>query len=131
MHPDSTEAMYVMARLQLMQREPQEAFDTFEKIVATGKDTRTVAWSHVYLGRMYDTALAQPDRAKAVAEYKAALATPGIQPDVQAAAEQGLKQSFAVPQRAPQQPVQSGEDDIDAITRKQKESYSPDAQKKP
>ena len=121
-HPDSTEAMYVMARLHLMQREPQEAFDTFEKIVATGKDTRTVAWSHVYLGRMYDTALAQPDRAKAVAEYKAALATPGIQPDVQAAAEQGLKQSFAVPQRAPQQPVQSGEDDIDAITRKRRRS---------
>ena len=129
-HPDSTEAMYVMARLHLMPREPQEAFDAFEKIIATGKDNRTVAWSHVYLGRMYDTALAQPDRTKAVAEYKAALAIPGIQPDAQAAAEQGLKQAFAVPQRAPQ-PAANDEDDIDAITRKQKESYVPDEQKKP
>lgn len=132
-HPDSTEAMYVMARLHLMQREPQEAFDTFEKIVANGKDTRTVAWSHVYLGRMYDTALAQPDRTKAVAEYKAALAIPGIQPDVQAAAEQGLKQAFAVPQRATAQPApqpaKTDDDDIDAITRKQKESYTPGDQK--
>ncbi|GAA3755550.1 tetratricopeptide repeat protein [Terriglobus aquaticus] len=132
-HPDSTSAMYVMARIHLMQREPQEAFDTFEKIIATGKDTRTVAWSHVYLGRMYDTALAQPDRTKATAEYKAALAMPGIQPDVQAAAEQGLKQAFAVPQRAahpaPAQP--NDDDDIDAITRKQKESYQPNQEKKP
>ena len=130
-HPDSTEAMYVMARLHLLQREPQEAFDTFEKIVSTGKDTRTVAWSHVYLGRMYDTALAQPDRPKAVAEYKAALATPGIQPDVQAAAEQGLKQAFATPQRAQPQPVRNDDDDVDAITRKQKESYSAGDEKKP
>ncbi|WP_419805548.1 tetratricopeptide repeat protein [Terriglobus sp.] len=130
-HPDSPEAMYVMARLHLMQREPQEAFDTFEKIVANGKDMRTVAWSHVYLGRMYDTALAQPDRTKAVAEYKAALAVPGIQSDVQAAAEQGLKQAFAVPQRAPQKPAPSDDDDVDAITRRQKESYSPSEEKKP
>ena len=133
-HPDSTDAMYVLARLHLMQREPQEAFDTFEKIVATGKDTRTVAWSHVYLGRMYDTALAQPDRTKAVAEYKAALATPGIQPDVQAAAEQGLKQAFAVPQRTAQPappPSSNDTDDIDAITRKQKESYTAGEEKKP
>ena len=131
-HPDSTAAMYVLARLHLLQREPQEAFDTFEKIVSTGKDTRTVAWSHVYLGRMYDTALAQPDRTRAVAEYKAALAMPGIQPDVQAAAEQGLKQAFAVPQRAAQPTAApSDADDIDAITRKQKESYNAGEEKKP
>ena len=133
-HPDSTAAMYVQARLHLLQREPQEAFDTFQKIVSIGKDSRTVAWSHVYLGRMYDTALAQPDRTRAIAEYKAALAVPGIQPDVQAAAEQGLKQAFAVPQRAAQvpQPAKSDdEDDIDAITRKQKESYNAGEEKKP
>lgn len=124
-HPSSGEALYVLARVNLMEGEPQQAFDRFSQVVTTSRDPRTVAWSHVYLGRMYD-ALAQPDRPKAVAEYKAALATPGIQPDVQAAAESGVKQPFAAPRRAPQQPAEATGDDLDPTGKKQKESYTPD-----
>lgn len=132
-NPNSTDAMYLQARLHLMQREPQQAFDEFEKIVSISRDPRTVAWSHVYLGRMYDTALAEPDRPKAIAEYKAALATPGIQPDAQAAAEQGMKQAFAAPQRAQQPPAkkEDEEESLEEITRRQKESYTPSEEKKP
>ncbi len=123
-NPNSDEALYVLARINLMEGEPQQAFDRFQKIVVTGKDPRTVAWSHVYLGRMYD-ALHQPDRPKAVAEYKAALAVPGIQPDVEAAAQAGVKQPFAAPRRAVPQPDASEEEELDPTGKKQKESYQP------
>ncbi len=120
----SSEALYVLARVNLMEGEPQEAFDRFQQIVSSGKDARTVAWSHVYLGRMYDT-LAQPDRPKAVGEYKAALAVPSIQPDVRAAAEAGVKQPFAAPRRAVQQPDAAEDEELDPTGKKQKESYKP------
>jgi tetratricopeptide (TPR) repeat protein len=121
--PNSPAALYVLARVRLMQGEPQEAFDDFTKIVTTGKDPRTVAWSHVYLGRLYDMQQ-QPDRRKAVTEYRAAMSTPGAQADVIAAATQGIREPFAAPKRAPQQ----GSDDdevLDPTGKKQKESYSP------
>lgn len=132
-NPSDTEAQYMMARLKLLGGEPQDAFDRFQKIVATGKDARTVAWSHVYLGRLYD-AQQNPDRSKAVAEYKAALNTPGAQSDVRAAAEQGIKQPFAAPKRTIQnsdQRPEADDEELDPTGKKQKESYSPSEEKAP
>jgi len=129
-NPTSGEALYVLARVNLMEGEPQQAFDRFTQIVTTSKDPRTVAWSHVYLGRMYD-ALTTPDRPKALAEYRAALATPGIQPDVQAAAEAGVKQPFTAPRRATPQPNEATDEDLDPTGKKQKESYTPAEDSKP
>ncbi len=80
---------------------------------------------------MYDSVLARPDRNKASVEYKAALAIPGIQPDVQAAAEEGLKQAFTVPKRAASQPEKDEDEDLDPTGAKQKESYALGEQKKP
>ena len=128
-HPGSTEALYVLARLNLMEGEPQEAFDRFTTIVTTGKDARTVGWAHVYLGRLYD-AMNPPARPRALAEYKAAAGTAGIQPDLQAAAESGLKQPFAAPRRTAE-PAAAEEEDLDPTGKKQKESYSPGEERKP
>jgi len=131
-NPSDTEAQYMMARLKLLGGEPQEAFDRFQKIVATGKDARTVAWSHVYLGRLYD-AQQNPDRAKAVAEYTAALNMPGAQADVRAAAKQGIQQPFAAPKRTVQNSDQRPDDDeeLDPTGKKQKESYKPSEERTP
>lgn len=135
-NPADSEAQYMMARLKLLQGDPQAAFDGFTHIVATAKDPRTVAWSHVYLGRLYDVqqiSASGKARDKAVAEYKAALATPGAQPDVKEAAQQGLQKPFAAPKRAVQNSDQKPDDEeeLDPTGKKQKENYRPTEEAKP
>ncbi len=72
-HGDHGRAQYVLARVDLMQGDPEKAMQGFQQTLTLSKDPRTLAWSHIYLGRLYD-AMNPPDRAKAVAEYQAALA---------------------------------------------------------
>ena len=88
-HGDHADATYVLARIDLMDGDPEKASKGFEQTLALSKDPRTVAWSHIYLGRLYDT-MDPPDRGKAVAEYKAALATRDSLPDTKQAAESGI-----------------------------------------
>ena len=118
---DHARAYYMQARIDLMQRQPALAIDNFEQTLKTSKDPRTLAWSHIYLGRLYDVV---PDRQKAVAEYKAALTVRDGQPDTKAAAEKGLKEPFAAPgmQRAAEP-----DDDapIDPSGKAEKDSYRP------
>ncbi len=117
---DHGEAMYIKARVILMQGDPEKSFTGFEDVVKTSKNPRTVAWAHVYLGRLYDIKAPNPEREHAVAEYKAALATPGILPDARAAAEKGLKTPFAVPKVA-----HSEEEPLDPTGKAEKEAYKP------
>lgn len=129
-NPASGEALYVLARVKLVQGDPQAAFDRFQQVVKTSKDARTVGWSHVYLGRLYDTQAAGV-RPKAVAEYKAALETPGVQSDVRSAAEAGIKQPFAAPRRAVPASQTDDEEPLDPTGKKQKESYKPSEEAAP
>ena len=130
-NPSSGEALYVLARVKLMEGDPQAAYDRFSQVITTSKDPRTVAWSHVYLGRLYDTQQ-QSSRPKAIAEYRAALATPGLQPDVRAAAEAGIKQPFAPPRRTVKDSDQQQPDEeLDPTGKKQKESYKPNEEVPP
>ena len=123
-NPSSGEALYVLARVKLLGGDPQGAYDRFTQVLATSKDPRTVAWSHVYLGRLYD-AQQQPSRTRALAEYRAALDMPGLQPDVRAAAEAGMKQPFAAPRRTVKDSDEKDEEALDPTGKKQKESYRP------
>jgi tetratricopeptide (TPR) repeat protein len=131
-NPNSNDALYIMARAKLMEGDPQTAYDRFTQIISTSKEPRTVAWSHIYLGRLYDMQQ-QPNRSKAVAEYKAALTVPGAQTDVRTAAENGIKQPFAAPKRTVSDSDQKPEDDeeLDPTGKKQKESYKPSEEIKP
>jgi tetratricopeptide (TPR) repeat protein len=124
-NPKSSEALYVLARVKLMEGDPQAAYDRFTQVVATAKDARTLAWAHVYLGRLYDMQQ-RPDRAKALSEYKAAATTPGAQTDVKAAAEAGIQKPFAPPKRTVTDSDQTPDDEeLDPTGKKQKESYKP------
>ncbi len=126
-NPSSGEALYVLARVKLMEGDAQGASEKLTQVLASSKDARTLAWAHVYLGRLYDTQT-RPDRAKAVAEYKAALTTPGIQPDVRSAAQAGLQKPFAPPKRTQTDSDQKPSDDdevLDPTGKAQKESYKP------
>jgi hypothetical protein len=119
---DHARAYYMEARISLLQREPDEAIDNFEQTLKTSKDPRTLAWSHIYLGRLYDVV---PDREKAVAEYKAALTVRDAQPDTKDAAEKGLKAPFVAP-GAKQHTTEPNDDEpLDPSGKAEKDSYRP------
>jgi hypothetical protein len=122
---DHARATYVLARIELMQGDPEKSMAGFEQTLALSKDPRTMAWSHIYLGRLYDIQN-PPDRAKAVAEYKAALTVRDGRPDTRQAAEAGLAKPFALPQRAKPQPATSDDDkDFDPTGKAEKDAYKP------
>ena len=116
---DHAQAHYVMARVNLMQSDPDAAIEDFEQTLQLSKDPRTLAWSHIYLGRLYDVI---PDRQKALAEYQAALTVRDSRPDTKAAAEKGLKQPFTNPNGPAAKPQ---EEPLDPSGKAEKQAYRP------
>jgi tetratricopeptide (TPR) repeat protein len=119
---DHGRAQYVLARINLMSGNADEAISAFEATLKTSTDPRTLAWSHIYLGRLYDSER-EPERDKAIAQYKLALTVRDAQPDTRIAAEKGLKVPFTMPQRAQRPPVD--EKDLDPTGKAQKDAYRP------
>ncbi|MEO6910351.1 MAG: hypothetical protein ABI158_05445 [Edaphobacter sp.] len=122
---DHAQAHYVLARINLMQRQPGAAITDFEATLKLSKDPRTLAWSHIYLGRLYDVF---PDREKALAEYHAALTLRDSQPDTKAAAEMGLKQPFAAP-RSEHEAAEPEDAPLDPSGKAEKDAYRPPTSK--
>ena len=120
---DHAQAHYVLARVNLMERQPGAAIGDFQEVLDTSKDPRTLAWSHIYLGRLYDI-MPEPDRQKAVAEYKAALTVRDAQPDTKAAAEAGIKQPFVAPQ-VEHKTDDSDDAPLDPSGKAEKDAYRP------
>jgi tetratricopeptide (TPR) repeat protein len=90
---DVASANFILARVAILTGHPGEAIDHFQKTLATSKQPRQLAWSHIFLGRMLDL---DCKRDEAVAEYKEALATRDGAQDTRLAAERGLKKAYAV-----------------------------------
>lgn len=88
---DAARANYLLARIESMQGQMNEAAVSYTQTIKLSHDPRTLAWSHIYLGRIYDIQDKRPD---AVAEYRAALTVRDSQQDTRLAAEKGLKQQF-------------------------------------
>jgi tetratricopeptide (TPR) repeat protein len=65
----------------------QGAQSYFGKAIQSAHDPRTLAWSHIYLGRILDI---QENRDSAVEHYRAALSAGDPTPDTKTAAEKGL-----------------------------------------
>jgi tetratricopeptide (TPR) repeat protein len=134
--PSDAAAHYLLGRVNLMQGNPEEALDHLTKTVQLSRDPRTIAWAHIYLGRLYDIEGrdpdhpdAHPEREKAIAEYKEALAHRDSQPDTKAAAEKGIKEPFALPRRAAKSSDEQQSDDapLDPTGKAEKDAYRPDA----
>ena len=119
---DHGRAQYVLARIDLMEGDPGKAMQGFTQTLKLSHDPRTLAWSHIYMGRLYDT-LDPPDRSHAVAEYEAALAARDERPDTRLAAESGIKQPFALPRR--QQAAPQADAEFDPTGKAQKDAYKP------
>jgi hypothetical protein len=106
-----------------MQRQPGAAIGDFQATLDTSKDPRMLAWSHIYLGRLYDV---NDERQKALTEYQAALTVRDAQPDTKAAAEKGLKEPFVAPPSQHQPPAQSDDDaPLDPTGKAEKNAYRP------
>ncbi len=116
---NQAEALYVKARVSLLEGDPESSFDQFQQVLAASNSPRTSAWAHIYLGRLYDIKM-PAQRRQAVAEYKAALQVPGIQPDAAAAAENGLRKAFTVPKV-----VHEVEEPLDPSGKAEKDAYVP------
>jgi tetratricopeptide (TPR) repeat protein len=91
---DAAHAHFILARVDLMTGHPDQAVDDFQKTIATSKQLRLLAWSHIYLGRMLDL---ECKRDEALAEYKEALAVRDGQLDTRLAAERGMKAAYTAP----------------------------------
>ena len=90
---DTARANFILARAAIMTGHADEAITRFQTTLATSKEPRLVAWSHIYLGRMLDL---ECKRDAAVSEYKLALANRDGQLDTRLAAERGVKAAYAV-----------------------------------
>lgn len=127
---DHAKANYLIARIALLDQNPDEAVTHFRAALDTSRDPRTLAWCHIYLGRLYDMQQ-EPDRKRAVAEYRLALNLRDERPDTKAAAEAGLRQPFAPPKReAAPDPNDSPDDNtpLDPTGKAEKDAYKPPPQ---
>lgn len=94
---DPGRAQFILARANIMSGKMEAAEQAFNQAAQLSHDPRTVAWSHIYLGRLDDL---QQDRPAAIAEYQEAMKARDGKPDTMDAAEAGLKAPFAPPQAA-------------------------------
>ncbi len=90
---DSAHAYFILARAAVMTGHPEQAIDDFQKTLATSKEQRLLAWSHIYLGRMLDL---DCKRDQAVSEYNLALTVRDGREDTRLAAERGVKNAYSV-----------------------------------
>lgn len=93
---DQARAAFILARASSLQGHMQDAIDNFQKTLQLGKDPRMLAWSHIYLARIFDI---QEDREAALKHYNAALNVGDSAPDTKAAAERGLEKPYELPKK--------------------------------
>ncbi len=93
---DPARALFILARTATMNSDVNTARMYFERTLAVAREPRLVAWSHIYLGRIFDL---QENRAGAVQHYQAALTAGDPAPDTRSAAERGLKEPYSPPAR--------------------------------
>ncbi len=88
--PLHAKAYYGLARIAVLERDPQKADELFRLALEQNPDSETKSWSLLYLGRLADS---QGWRDEAVKHYKAALAVEGVPASVRAAAVKGLEEA--------------------------------------
>ena len=90
-HEDAGRALFVLAQVATANRDMAGAEGYFERALKATQEPKVVAWSHLYLGRIFDL---QERRENALDEYHAALTAGAALPEVKAAAERGLQQPY-------------------------------------
>jgi hypothetical protein len=93
---DPARALFILARAATLSRDMPGARTYFERTLEMAREPRILAWSHIYLARIFDL---QENRGAALEHYRAALAAGDTTPDTRAAAERGLAQPYQPPAR--------------------------------
>src|ERR1700732_72203 len=96
---DPGRALFILAQISL-NKNIDGARNYFEQALQATSEPTVVAWSHIYLGRIFDLQddeTGGPLRAQAVAHYKAAEGASESLPAAKAAAEQGLQKAYEPP----------------------------------
>ena len=91
---DPGRALFILAQVATVNRDMEGAREYFQRALGVAKEPTVIAWSHIYLGRIFDL---QEEREAAVGQYQAALQASGALPEAKAAAERGLKQAYEPP----------------------------------
>jgi tetratricopeptide (TPR) repeat protein len=99
-HEDAGRALFILAQVATAKRDMAGATGYFQQALKVAQEPKVIAWSHIYLGRIFDL---QERRENALDEYHAALSAGGTMPEVKAAAERGLQQPYEPPASAQQQ----------------------------
>jgi tetratricopeptide (TPR) repeat protein len=92
---DSGRALFILAEVATANRDIDGARTYFEKALQRAHEPKVIAWSHIYLGRIFDI---KEDRFAAMDQYRAALSAAGTTlPEVKKAAQKGLEQPYEPP----------------------------------
>jgi len=89
--PRQAKAYYGLARIAILEKDPETAERLLEKTLETLPEPETRAWAHVYLGRLSDIA---GQRELAAGHYEQVLKIEGASPAARKAAEEGRKEGF-------------------------------------
>jgi hypothetical protein len=92
---DSGRALFILAEVATQNRDMEGARKYFEQALQTAHEPKVIAWSHIYLGRIFDL---REDRFAAVDQYRAALNVAGGElPEAKLAAQKGLERPYEPP----------------------------------
>ncbi len=94
---DAGRALFILAQAAVKNKDMPGARNYFEQALGVAHEPKVVAWSHIYLGRIFDL---EEERDAALGHYRAALNAGEQLPEAKAAAEQGLQQPYEPPSHA-------------------------------
>jgi hypothetical protein len=94
---DPGRALFILADVAVKNKDMPGARNYFEKALGVTHEPKVIAWSHIYLGRIFDL---QEERDAALDHYRAALNASEALPEAKAAAEKGIQQPFEPPSPA-------------------------------
>lgn len=88
---DPARALFILAKAASLRGDMEGARTYFERTLEIAREPRVVAWSHIYLGRIFDL---QEQREAALAQYRAALIAGDTNPETKTAADRGISQPY-------------------------------------
>src|SRR5262249_23612583 len=98
---DKGRALFILAQIATRNRDIDGARTYFERALQAASEPKVIAWSHIYLGRIFDL---REERDMAVDHYRAAKDAAGTTlPEAKTAAERGIEQPYEPPAAAQKQ----------------------------
>jgi hypothetical protein len=94
---DSGRALFILAQVAAQNKDMAGAQAYFERSLTVAREPHVVAWSHIYLGRIFDL---RAERGQALQHYRAALAAGDSSAATRLAAEQGIERPYSPPKSA-------------------------------